>query len=147
MLRSQRLAIVLALEERKEKEALEHMGKARDLVEQHKGQVENLNRYQQEYRDQIRSSQQGVVQVSRLQAWQAFIAQLDQVIQQQQKQLDQVEDAFQARRQEWQHAWERRRGMEKYIETCRQQESRDRDLQEQKLSDEAAGRAFARRQR
>lgn len=147
MLRSQRLAVVLALEERKEKEALEHMGKARELVEQHGEQVANLNRYQQEYRDQIRSSQHGVVQVSRLQAWQAFIAQLDQVILQQQKQLDQVEAVFETRRHEWQHAWERRRGMEKYIETCRQQESRDRDLQEQKLSDEAAGRAFARRRR
>ncbi|SOB74816.1 flagellar FliJ protein [Marinobacter sp. LV10R510-11A] len=147
MLRSQRLGVVLALEERKEKEALGHMGKARELVEQHSEQVKNLNRYQQEYRDQIRNSQHGVVQVSRLQAWQAFIAQLDQVIVQQQKQLAQVEAVFDTRRQEWQRAWERRRGMEKYIATCRQQESKAQDLQEQKLSDEAAGRAFTRRRR
>ncbi len=147
MLRSQRLAVVLALEERKEQEALEQMGKARKRVEQHSEQVANLNRYQQEYRDQIRNSQHGVVQVSRLQAWQAFIAQLDQVILQQQAQLAQAEAAFEARRQEWQRAWERKRGMEKYIETCRQQELREQDLQEQKRSDEAAGRAFARRRR
>jgi len=147
ILRSQRLAVVLALEERKEREALERMGKARELMEQHKGQIENLNRYQQEYRDQIRSSQHGVVQVSRLQAWQAFIAQLDQVILQQQKQLVQTEAVFETRRREWQQAWERRRGMEKYIETCRKQEQRVQDLQEQKMSDEAAGRAFARRRR
>ncbi|RBW50047.1 flagellar export protein FliJ [Marinobacter sp. F3R11] len=147
MLRSQRLAVVLSLEERKEQEALELMGEARELMEQQKGQVENLNRYQQEYRDQIRNSQQGVVQVSRLQAWQAFIAQLDQVILQQQKQLDQAEAVFEARRREWQQAWERRRGMEKYIESCRKQEQNALDMQEQKLSDEAAGRAFARRRR
>lgn len=147
MLRSERLGVVLALEERKEQKALEQMGKARELMEQHRGQVENLNRYQQEYRDQIRSSQHGVVQVSRLQAWQAFIAQLDQVILQQQKQLAQADAAFEARRREWQQAWERRRGMEKYIETCRQQERKVQDLQEQKLSDEAAGRAFALRRR
>jgi len=147
MLRSERLGVVLALEERKEQKALEQMGKARELMEQHRGQVENLNRYQQEYRDQIRSSQHGVVQVSRLQAWQAFIAQLDQVILQQQKQLVQADAVFEARRREWQQAWERRRGMEKYIETCRQQERRVQDLQEQKLSDEAAGRAFALRRR
>lgn len=145
MLRSQRLAVVLTLEERKEKEALEQMGKAREVVEQHSEQVEKLNRYQQEYRDQIRNSAHGVVQVNRLQAWQAFIAQLDQVIQQQQKQLTQAEAMFEARRREWQQAWERRRGMEKYIETCRQQESRAQDAQEQKHADEAAGRAFARR--
>ena len=91
MLRSRRLEVVLSLEERKEQEALERMGEARKLAEQQREQVQNLNRYQQEYRDQIRNSQQGVVQVSRLQAWQAFIAQLDQVIRQQQKQLEQAE--------------------------------------------------------
>lgn len=147
MLRSQRLVVVLSLEERKEQEALERMGEARKLVDQQREQVENLNRYQQEYRQQIRDSQQGVVQVSRLQAWQAFIAQLDQVIRQQQVQLEQAEKVFEARKQEWQQAWERRRGMEKYIDTCRQQERREQDLREQKLSDEAAGRAFARRYR
>ncbi|GHD44788.1 flagellar FliJ protein [Marinobacter persicus] len=147
MLRSQRLQTVLALEKRKEQEALERMGEARDQAETHREQVKNLEQYQQEYRNQIRASQQGVVPVTRLQAWQAFIAQLDQVIAQQEKQLQQAEQLFEARRQEWLQAWERRRGMEKYIETCRQQEQREQDLREQKLADEAAGRAFVRRQR
>lgn len=147
MLRSKRLAVVLTLEERKEQEALERMGEAREAVDQQRQQVDNLNRYQQEYRDQIRNSQQGVVQVSRLQAWQAFIAQLDHVIRQQQQQLEKAEQVFEARRLEWQQAWERKRGMEKYIESCRQQEQRDQDIREQKLADEAAGRAFARRHR
>lgn len=147
MLRSQRLQPVLALEERKEQEALDRMGEARQQVESHREQVENLESYQQEYRNQIRANQQGVVPVARLQAWQAFIAQLDQVIAAQQQQLKQAEQLFEQRRREWQQAWERRRGMEKYIETCRQQEQREQDLREQKMADEAAGRAFARRQR
>ena len=147
MLRSQRLQTVLSLEKRKEQEALERMGEARDQAEAHREQVANLEQYQQEYRNQIRASQQGVVPVARLQAWQAFIGQLDQVIAQQEKQLQQAEQLFGARRQEWLQAWERRRGMEKYIETCRQQEQREQDLREQKLADEAAGRAFVRRQR
>ena len=147
MLRSQRLQTVLSLEKRKEQEALERMGEARDQAEAHREQVANLEQYQQEYRNQIRASQQGVVPVARLQAWQAFIGQLDQVIAQQEKQLQQAEQLFEARRQEWLQAWERRRGMEKYIETCRQQEQREQDLREQKLADEAAGRAFVRRQR
>lgn len=147
MLRSRRLEVVLSLEQRKEKEALEQMGEARKIVDQQRQQVENLNSYQQEYRNQIRSAQHGVVPVVRLQAWQAFIAQLDQVIAQQKKQLTQAEEVYESRRREWQQAWERRRGMEKYIESCRQQEQRERDLREQKLSDEAAGRQFARRHR
>lgn len=145
MLRSQRLAVVLTLEERKEKAALEKMAEAQKHYEAQRQQIENLERYQQEYRDQIRSSQQGVVSVARLQGWQAFIAQLDQVIGQQQKLLVQAEDRLRACREEWQEAWERRRGMEKYIETCRRQEQREQDLRDQKLMDEAAGRTFSRR--
>ena len=145
MLRSRRLAVVLTLEERKEKAALEKMAEAQKHHEAQRQQIENLERYQKEYRDQIRSSQQGVVSVARLQGWQAFIAQLDQVIGQQQKLLVQAEDRLRVCREEWQKAWERRRGMEKYIETCRQQEQREQDLRDQKLMDEAAGRNFARR--
>jgi flagellar FliJ protein len=147
MLRSQRLEIVLSLEERKEQGALERMGDARKQADQQREQVDNLNRYQQEYRDQIRNNQSGVVPVSRLQAWQAFIAQLDQVILQQQQVLDQAEQVFEARRAEWQQAWERRRGMQKYIDACRLQERKEQDAREQKQSDEAASRMFSRRQR
>ncbi len=145
MLRSQRLAVVMTLEERKEKAALEKMAEAQQHHEAQRQQIENLERYQQEYREQIRSSQQGVVSVARLQGWQAFIAQLDQVIGQQQKLLVQAEDRLRHCREEWQRAWERRRGMEKYIETCRRQEQREQDLREQKQMDEAAGRIVARR--
>lgn len=147
MLRSQRLEVVLSLEKQKEQDALARMGDARKQVEKQREQVNNLNRYQQEYREQIRNNQSGVVPVSRLQAWQAFIAQLDQVIRQQQQVLDQAGQVFEARRLEWQQAWERRRGMEKYIDTCRKQEQREQDGREQKEADEAAGRMFARRQR
>ncbi|HTN33663.1 MAG TPA: flagellar export protein FliJ [Marinobacter sp.] len=147
MLRSQRLEVVLSLEKQKEQDALARMGDARKQVEKQREQVDNLNRYQQEYREQIRNNQSGVVPVSRLQAWQAFIAQLDQVIRQQQQVLDQAGQVFEARRLEWQQAWERRRGMEKYIDTCRKQEQREQDGREQKEADEAAGRMFARRQR
>jgi len=145
MQRSERLQPVLSLEERKEQQALERLGEARKQVDAHREQVDNLERYQQEYRDQIRAGQQGIVPVSRLQAWQAFIAQLDQVIAGQKQQLEQAAQVFEVRRKEWQQAWERRRGMEKYIESCRQQEQREQDLREQKQADEAAGRTFRRR--
>jgi flagellar FliJ protein len=83
--------------------------------------------------------------VSRLQAWQAFIAQLDQVIVQQQTVLQQARAGLDAAREVWQKAWERRRGMEKYIETCRRQEQQESDAREQKLADEAASRIYNRR--
>ncbi len=145
MLRSQRLQVVLKLEEQREKQALEVMAEAQRACEKQREQIQNLERYQQEYRDQIRSCQQGVVPVSRLQGWQAFIAQLDAVIVQQQRVLNEAEAEFERRREQWQQVWERRRGMEKYIETCRRQEQQEADAREQKLSDDAASRMFQRR--
>lgn len=145
MLRSERLKVVLQLEEQKEHQALEKMAEAQQAHESQRQQIENLERYQQEYREQIRASQHGVVAVSRLQAWQAFIGQLDQVIAQQQTVLEKAQARLDACRQEWQKAWERRRGMEKYIETCRRQEQQEIDAREQKLADEAANRIFQRR--
>ena len=145
MLRSQRLQVVLQLEEQKEQKALEKMAEAQKAVESQRQQIQNLEEYQQEYRNQIRRDQQGVVSVSRLQGWQAFIAQLDQVISQQQVVLKQAEDVLNVARQAWQKAYESRSGMEKYIETCRQQEQREMDAREQKIADEAASRMFHRR--
>lgn len=145
MLRSRRLEVVLSLEERREQAALETMAAARKAWEAQHQRLEELQRYQQEYRNQVRGSQQGTVPVSRLQGWQAFIAQLDQVIQQQERQLAQAQVRLDDCRQAWQQAYERRRGMEKYITACRNQEQRAQDQKEQKLSDEAAGRAHSRR--
>lgn len=145
MLRSQRLEVVLKLEEQKEHRALETMAEAQKAHDAQRQQINNLERYQQEYRDQIRANQQGVVPVSRLQAWQAFIAQLDQVIVQQQTVLDQTRAKLDDCRQQWQLAWERRRGMEKYIATCRRKEQQQIDAREQRLADEAANRSFQRR--
>lgn len=145
MLRSKRLAVVLSLEERREQTALETMATAREAWEVQHQRLQELQQYQQEYRNQVRGSQQGTVPVSRLQGWQAFIAQLDQVIQQQEKQLAQAQARLEDCRRTWQQAYERRRGIEKYIAACRNQEQRAQDLKEQKLLDEAAGRAYSRR--
>ncbi len=145
MLRSKRLEVVLALEERREQAALDAMTSARQNLDQQQQRLVELRNYQADYRDQMRKSQQGVVSIPKLQGWQAFIAQLDQVIAQQERQVSQAEARFETARKNWQQAYERRRGMGRHIEACRNQEQRERDQREQKQADEAAGRAFARR--
>ena len=109
MLRSRRLQVVLAVEERKEQAALERLTEARERMQQHLEQVQNLQRYQQEYQAQMHQGREGPVSAARLQSWQAFVSQLDAVIQQQQRLLDQAERQFENCRQDWLRAWERRR--------------------------------------
>ncbi|MBS3805091.1 MAG: flagellar FliJ family protein, partial [Oleiphilaceae bacterium] len=94
MLRSRRLGVVLAVEERREHAALEKMARARQLLDQQLQRLQELQQYQADYRDQMRKSQQGVVSITRLQGWQAFITQLDQVIGQQGAQVKRAEGQF-----------------------------------------------------
>ena len=143
--RSERLQVVLTLEERKEQQALDRMNDVRRQWQAEQDRLEELRRYQQEYHQQMRQQQQGTVPVARLQGWQSFIARLDRLIGEQQARTRQVEQRVEQARQQWHQAWERRRGMEKYIETCRAQEQSARDQAEQKQADEAAARQFSRR--
>lgn len=144
-LRSERLKVVLALEERKEQAAVDRLNEVRRHWQAEQDRVQELQRYQSEYHQQMRAQQQGTVPVARLQGWQSFISRLDLLIGDQQQRLEQAGQRLEQARQQWQQAWERRRGMEKYIETCRGVEQRARDLSEQKQADEAAARQFARR--
>lgn len=143
--RSERLKVVLDLEQRKEDEALDVMNRARQQVQHHQQQLESLRQYQADYRDQMRQGQQGVVTVSRLQGWQAFIAQLDQAILAEEKQVQRAVMSFEKARDAWREAYERKQGMVRHIEACRAQEQRDQDKREQKALDEAANRIHARR--
>jgi len=145
--RSQRLQVVLSLEERKEQEALDLMNGVRNQWQAEQDRLDELNRYQREYHQQMRAQQQGTVPVTRLQGWQNFIARLDLLIGDQQNRVSQAAERLEQARLNWQRAWERRRGMEKYVETCRVQEQRARDVAEQKQADEAAARQFSRRNR
>lgn len=145
MLRSRRLEVVLTMEQRRENEALERLAEARRNWEAQQQRLNELKNYHTDYREQIRRSQQGVVQVSQLQGWQAFIAQLDQLILRQERLVAQAAGKMEECRQAWLQAYERRRGMEKYIIRCRDQEQRERDIREQKLLDDAANRQAARR--
>lgn len=147
MPRSQRLQVVLTLEERKEQQALDRMSEAREQLQAEQQRHEELLQYQQEYHQQMRSQQQGPVFANQLQGWQSFITRLDSLIRGQMERITRAEQVFEQARVAWQQAWERRRGMEKYIATCREQEQSARDSAEQKQADEAAARQFSRRRR
>lgn len=145
MQRSQRLGVVLELEERREQTALDRLNQVRGHWDSQRERLAELQRYQSDYRDQMRESQHGVVPVSRLQGWQAFIAQLDSLVGQQEQQVERARAQFERARDAWREAYERRRGMQRHIEYCRRQERQAEDLREQKQADEASSQAFMRR--
>ena len=146
MRRSDRLQVVLDLEKRREEAALNEMQQARAALDAEEKRRDDLQRYLSEYQHQMRQGASGTVHASRLQAMHGFVAQLDQAIRQQQQRIDAANRQFQLKREQWQQAWERREGMDRFIRECRLQEQRADDRREQKEIDEAANLRFAHRQ-
>ncbi|XOZ33889.1 flagellar export protein FliJ [Halomonadaceae bacterium KBTZ08] len=142
--RSQRLQVVLDMEDRKEQAARERFQAAQQELAQQQQRLDELESYHEEYQNQIRSEASGTTTAARLQAGQQFISQLVAAIAQQQQQVDRHKETVEQARQQWQQARERREGMKRYIETCRQREAREDERQEQKALDEAANQRFAR---
>ncbi|MEQ6886932.1 flagellar export protein FliJ [Salicola sp. Rm-C-2C1-2] len=142
--RSQRLQVVLEIEDRKEQAARERFQATQQALAEQQQRLEELERYHGEYQQQIRDEASGTTSAARLQAGQQFISQLVAAIGQQQQQVDRHRETMEQARQQWQQARERREGMARYIETCRQREAREDERQEQKMLDEASNQRFAR---
>ena len=147
MRRSQRLQVVLDLEQRREQAALEEFQAAQEALRQQQARLHELERYHSEYQQQMREATRGTMAVRHLQAGQEFISQLASAIAQQQTQMARYEQRVEQAREEWRQAWERREGMARYIGTCRESERREDDRLEQKALDEAANQRFARAMR
>ena len=147
MRRSQRLQVVLDLEAGREKAALEKFQEAQAILRQQQERLSELENYHAEYQQQMRDLTRRTLEVRHLQAGQEFISQLASAIVQQQDQVTRHEQRAQEARDQWQRARERREGMARYIETCRQRERGEDERIEQKALDEAANQRFARAMR
>ena len=147
MRRSERLKVVLDLEKRREQAALEVFQSAQAELQQQQERLDELERYHEEYQQQLRSNTNRTMAASQLQAGQQFISQLAAAIAQQQQQVDHHSERVEQARDEWRQAWERREGMARYIDTCRERERREDERIEQKAVDEAANQRFARAMR
>ncbi|MGM0449872.1 MAG: flagellar export protein FliJ [Pseudomonadota bacterium] len=142
--RSQRLQVVLDVEDRYEQAARERFQAAQQALAEQQQRLEELERYHSEYQQQIRQDASGTTSAARLQAGQQFISQLVSAMAQQQQQVDRYRATADEARKKWQQARERREGMARYIETCRQREAREDERREQKALDEAANQRYAR---
>lgn len=147
MRRSARLQVVLDLESRREQAALERFQAALADLQRQQERLGELERYHEEYQQQLRDNTNRTVAAAQLQAGQQFISQLAAAIAQQQQQVDHHSERVEQAREEWRQAWERREGMSRYIETCRERERREDERLEQKAVDEAANQRFARAMR
>lgn len=145
--RSDRLRVVLQMEERREVKAQQALQVLLAKHEQEHNQLQELEKYHQDYQGQIRQ-QHHLPQSSRqLLGWQQFLNQMSLAIEQQQRQVQRVQARLDEARAVWRMAWEKRAAMARHIEACRLQERQEADRREQKSVDEAANLRYGRASR
>lgn len=142
--RSERLKIVLQMEERREEEAREAMQTALQAYEREQARLSDLTQYHTDYENQARQQRQGPQTGQQLIGWQQFISQVNQAIAQQQAQVERLRSRVDQHRELWRAAWEKREAMDRHIRQCRLQEQQDADRREQKVVDEAVNLRYAR---
>lgn len=130
--RSERLKVVLAVAERKRKEADRFLADAQKRVSQGEAGIAQLQRYLQEYQQQFTASCQQGLSIGALHTQQAFMHKINNTIYEQQHALEQAREQLQQVRAYWQQVYARQKGIERLIRKAREEEQQllERKLQQ-----------------
>ncbi|MBA4501058.1 flagellar export protein FliJ [Marinobacterium marinum] len=131
--RSQRLEVVLAVAERKRREAERFLAEARQRVSQGEQGIVQLENYLGEYQQQFTATGRQGVDIGALQARQAFMQKISDTMQQQEQALLQAREQVQQVQAYWQQTYAREKGIERLVEKARMDETR---VKERKLQQE-----------
>lgn len=134
--RSERLAVVLAVAERKRREAERFLAEAQQRVQQGEQGLNQLARYLGEYQQQFTDSGRRGLSVGQLQSQQAFMHKISQTMQQQEQALVQAREQLQQVRAYWQQAYAREKGIERLVQQAREREAQERERKLQQSIDE-----------
>jgi flagellar FliJ protein len=142
--RAARLAPVIEMAERAERDAARLLGQAQTQLTQAEGKLAELEQYFRDYQQQW--MQQGSQGVSGqwLMNYQRFLSQLESAIGQQQRSVNWYRDNLLKVRQQWHQRHARVEGLSKLIESYQREARIAADKREQNLLDEFAQRLAGR---
>ncbi|MCQ4294786.1 flagella biosynthesis chaperone FliJ [Pseudomonas stutzeri] len=142
--RAARLAPVIEMAERAERDAARLLGQAQTQLTQAETKLAELDQYFRDYQQQW--MQQGSQGVSGqwLMNYQRFLSQLESAIGQQQRSVNWYRDNLLKLRQQWHQKHARVEGLGKLIESYQREARIAADKREQKLLDEFAQRLAGR---
>lgn len=142
--RAARLAPVVDMAERAEREAALQLGHAQGLLRQAEVQLGDLERYRGDYQQQWISEGQRGVSGQWLMNYQRFLSQLETAIGQQRNSVDWHRANMQKVRDVWQQRYTRLEGLRKLVKRYQDEARMAEDKREQKLLDELSQRLAAR---
>lgn len=138
---SKRLKPVQQVAATRERNAARNMGQARRHLVQEEAKLLQLRQYHQEYLERFQKAASQGISASQLQEYRAFLAKLDQAIQQQEKIVAASVTNHSNQKDNWKQKHTRTQALGKVVERYRKEERKDEDRKEQKANDEHNTRA------
>jgi len=142
--RAARLAPVIAMAERAEREAAMQLGHCQGLLRQAEVQLGDLERYRGDYQQQWINEGQRGVSGQWLMNYQRFLNQLETAIGQQRNSVDWHSANMAKVRDVWQQRYARLEGLRKLVQRYQDEARIAEDKREQKLLDELSQRLATR---
>lgn len=142
--RSERLSVVMDLEERKKKQADKFLADHIQRVENDKVQLKQLEDYLAEYQAEYQKTCTQGISVQSLTTYQAFMAKVSNVIEQHKKSMQYNVEQLAGVRQYWMKIYARKNAVGSLIDKIKSDEQAADDKALQKLIDEASTLNLAR---
>lgn len=142
--RAARLAPVVAMAERAEREAALQMGHCQGLLSQAEVKLGELEHYRSDYQQQWIDEGQRGVSGQWLMNYQRFLSQLETAIGQQRNTMEWHRQNAERAKEAWQQRYARLEGLRKLVQRYREEARQIEDKREQKLLDELAQRLSGR---
>ena len=138
--RSERLQPVSRLADNRESRAAKELAEAQQRLEQQRQQLTNLHGYQQEYRQALDAAGRQGLRGQQVRDFHRFLIQVDQAIAGQQQVVERAEAEVAQARRKWLAARTETRRVETLQSWYADEEAEREQRQEQKETDERAGR-------
>ncbi|MES9993918.1 MAG: flagellar export protein FliJ [Candidatus Thiodiazotropha sp.] len=137
---SKRLKPVQRFAHSKEQKAARVMGQARKNLKQEEAKLEQLKQYHQEYLTRFQQMAAEGMSATQLQEYRAFLAKLDEAINQQQEVVAASIVSHSSSKRAWKKKHSRTQALNKAVDRFREQEQKVADNREQKESDDLSQR-------
>ncbi|WP_150047874.1 MULTISPECIES: flagellar export protein FliJ [Methylomonas] len=141
MKRSQRLQIIIDLQQRQENEALQLLGRRQQQLNEQQAQLDNLLNYRQQYLNKLLERQKTGMNVNQLLELRAFADKLDKAIEGQRLTVRQQERECQKARDKWQESHQRSKSLLRLGEIAVAEETQLEIKREQSEQDARAARS------
>ncbi|PTQ69882.1 flagellar export protein FliJ [Pseudomonas sp. GV071] len=142
--RASRLAPVVDMAEREEREAARSLGQCQTLMNQAEGKLKDLHRYLGDYQQQWITEGRNGVSGQWMMNYQRFLSQLETAIKQQNQSVDWHRNNLDKARELWQQKYARLEGLRKLVQKYMDEARVAADKREQKLLDELSQRLLQR---